>query len=99
MVMGRSASLPTCTSYVTTSHTSSGSMVTSNSSPVKVIFSLSVKFYIDLILAVEKNNDICKQIYFRHSNRWNAAVDIIKHSYKLDTLQHFKRTKRQYRYI
>ena len=38
-------------------------------------------------LAVEKNNDTCKHIYFRHSNRWNAASDIIKHLYKQDFMK------------
>lgn len=37
-------------------------------------------------------------IYVQHSNRWNAAVDIIEHSHKLDSLRHYERTKHQYRY-
>ena len=48
------------------------------------------------LLAVEKNNDSAKRVFFRSSNRWDAATDILKHEYRLDKLSHCERQKRPY---
>jgi len=44
-----------------------------------------------LSIGVEKNNDLAKKTYFRNSNKWDSAADIIKHQYQLWLLKNRKR--------
>ncbi|XP_065903646.1 uncharacterized protein [Dysidea avara] len=46
--------------------------------------------------AVEKKNDICKSIYFKSSNKWDAPKDIVDHEQRVKKLKAFARRKRGY---
>ena len=35
---------------------------------------------------VEKNNDDFKNLYYRYSNKWNSASDMLQYGYKLANL-------------
>ena len=43
---------------------------------------------------VEKNNNDFKSIYYRHSNKWNSASDMLQCGYKLGNLREHQRQKR-----
>ena len=49
-------------------------------------------------IGTEKKNDNAKKNFFRSSNKWDAAKDILVNEYKLDVLSYFERKKHQYRY-
>jgi len=51
-----------------------------------------------VFIAVEKNNDIGKRIFFTKSNKWNPTKDILKIQYQVKAMeQTCKRRKRQYK--
>jgi len=47
----------------------------------------------------EKKNDEAKRTFFKSSNKWDAAKDILKYEYILNVLKYFERTKQTYRYV
>ena len=49
-------------------------------------------------IGTEKKNDNAKKVFFRSSNKWDAARDILVHEYRLNIMNYFERKKRQYRY-
>jgi len=46
---------------------------------------------------VEKLNDDTKKIFFRSSNKWDPATDMLANEYKLETLSKHERRKRKYK--
>ena len=46
---------------------------------------------------VEKLNDDMKKIFFRSSNKWDPATDMLANEYKLATLNKHERRKRKYK--
>ena len=45
---------------------------------------------------IEKNNDVAKTIYFKNSNKWDAAADILGNQHRLSQLRDCTRRKRNY---
>ena len=50
-----------------------------------------------VLTGTEKKNDEAKKTFFRSSNKWDAAKDILANEYKLNVLSFFKRKKCTYR--
>ena len=48
---------------------------------------------------VEKNSNDCKSLYYRHSNKWNAASDILQCAHKLQHLEDYHREASHYKYV
>lgn len=48
---------------------------------------------------VEKKNDMAKKSYFRNSNKWDSATDILKHDYQSWLLRDRKRKIGKYRFV
>ncbi|XP_065893383.1 uncharacterized protein [Dysidea avara] len=47
----------------------------------------------------EKKNDEAKKTFFKSSNKWDAAKDILKYEYQLNVLRYFEREKQNYRLL
>jgi len=53
-------------------------------------------FFINI--GTEKKNDNAKKVFYRSSNKWNAARDILVNEYRLNVMRYFERKKLQYRH-
>ena len=49
------------------------------------------------LTGTEKKNDEAKKTFFRSSNKWDAAKDILTNDYKVNVMSCFKRKRRRYR--
>ena len=47
-------------------------------------------------IGVEKNNDIMKNIFFRNSNKYDAAKDLLVNQFYLHELQNYDRIPGKY---
>ena len=54
---------------------------------------------IDIYAGTEKKNDEAKKNFFKSSNKWDAAKDILKYEYQLNVLRYFEREKQNYRFV
>ena len=53
--------------------------------------------YTICLLGVEKLNDDAKKIFFRSSNKWDPAKEMLSNDYKLEKLQNYRRKKCTYK--